>query len=179
MEGSGKTMPVDQADPKVIFGNAGLPAKAGAVWVNPRRRFGANFRRDAAAATKYWRAGADFLSKLPKKPQRTKEQQLAADLIQLKTRGAREDFLARHAGAIYRKLTKNFDHFLRVDELAYDAAKMVPGLTPTRKQVDAEAEHPQGEKDGVEVDQGISSPTNRPACISATRCCVLRRKPSR
>ena len=155
MEGSGKIMPVDQADPKVIFGNAGLPAKAGAAWMNTRLRFGANFKRDAAAATKYWRTGADFLSKLPKKPQRSKEQQLAADLVQLNTRGAREDFLARHAGEIYRKLTKNLDHFMRVDELAYDAAKLVPGLTPTRKQVDAEAEHLQGEKDGVEVDQGI------------------------
>ena len=42
-----------------------------------------------------------------------------------------------------------------MDELAYDAAKLVPGLTPTRKQVEAESELMQSEKDGVEVDQGI------------------------
>ena len=82
MEGSGKQhKPVDQADPKVIFGNAGLPTKAGAAWMKTPLRFGRNFKRDAAAATKYWRAGADFLSKLPKKPKRTREQQLAADII--------------------------------------------------------------------------------------------------
>ena len=42
-----------------------------------------------------------------------------------------------------------------MEELAYDAAKLVPGLTPTRKQVDAESGLMQSEKDGVEVDQGI------------------------
>ncbi|MGH6683667.1 MAG: enoyl-CoA hydratase/isomerase family protein [Pseudolabrys sp.] len=155
MEGSGKDKRVDQADPKVIFGKAGLSAKAGDVWMRTQLRFGANFKRDAAIATKYWRSAAEFLSRLPKKPKRTKEQQIAAGIIQSNARAAREEFLAQHADTIYRKLTKNLDNFLRVDELAYAAAKLVPGMTPTRKQVDAEAEHLQGEKDGVEVDQGI------------------------
>jgi thioesterase DpgC len=146
---------VDHGDPKLIFGNAGLPPKAGVVWMKTRLRFGSNFKRDAAAATKYWRAGFDFLSKLPKKPKRTREQQLAADIIQLHCRNARERFLTNHADAIYRKLTKNLDEFVRVDELAYDAAKLVPGLTPTKKQVDAESALMQSAKDGVEVDQGI------------------------
>jgi (3,5-dihydroxyphenyl)acetyl-CoA 1,2-dioxygenase len=141
--------------PEVIFGNAGLPIKTGAAWMKTRLRFDKNFKRDAVAATKYWRSGADFLSKLPAKPKRTKEQQRAVGLIQSQTRAAREDFLAHHADAIYRKLTGNLDRFLRVDELCYEAAKLVLGLTPTRKQVDAEAEHPQGEKDGAEIDQGI------------------------
>jgi thioesterase DpgC len=153
--GRGKGKVVDRADPKVIFGDAGLPPKAGDAWMKKWLRFGRNFKRDAAAATKYWRAGSEFLSKLPKKPKRTREQQLAADIIQLNCRNARERFLANHADAIYRKLTKNLDDFLRVDELAYDAAKLVPGLTPTRKQVDAESALLQSEKDGVEVDQGI------------------------
>jgi thioesterase DpgC len=42
-----------------------------------------------------------------------------------------------------------------VDELAYAAAKLIPGLTPNKKQVDAESALMQSEKDGVEVDQGI------------------------
>ena len=44
---------------------------------------------------------------------------------------------------------------MRVDEIVYDAAKLVPGLTPTQKQVDAENPLMQSEKDGVEIDQGI------------------------
>lgn len=155
MEGSGaKRGLVDRSDPKVIFGQAGLSPKAGAAWMK-RREFSGNYKRDAAAASKFWREGAAFLAKLPKKSRRTQEQKIAADTIKSQARDARERFLARHADAIYRKLTKNHERFLRVDELAYDAAKLVPGLTPMRKQVEAESELMQSEKDGVEVDQGI------------------------
>src|SRR5471032_836137 len=117
--GSGKQKIVDHADPKVIFGNAGLSPKAGAVWMETRLGFGRNFKRDAAAAQKYWRAGSGFLSKLPKKPKRTREQQLAADIIQLNCRNSRERFLTNHAEAIYRKLTKNLDNYARVVDLPY------------------------------------------------------------
>ena len=157
MEGSsrsGATL-VDHADPKVWFERAKLPAKSAAAWRKARFRITGNFKRDAAAGTKYWRMGADLLSKLPKKPGRSPEQKLAAELIFSNCRRAREDFLQRHAVNIYRKLTKNLDNFVRVDDLVYDAAKLVPGLTPTRKQVDAENSLMQSEKDGVEVDQGI------------------------
>jgi thioesterase DpgC len=156
MEGSGtgNGKRVDQTDPKVIFGNAGLSPKARAAWSNSHH-FTGNFKRDTATATKYWREGSAFLSKLPRKPQRTKEQQLAADIILHSCRSSRERFLTHHADAIYRKLTKNLSNFKRVEDLAYDAAKLVPGLTPTQKQVDAESALMQSEKDGVEVDQGI------------------------
>jgi thioesterase DpgC len=154
MEGSGKGKRVDQADPKVIFGNAGLSPKAGAAW-SKFHHFSGNFKRDTVTATKQWREGSAFLSKLPRKPQRTKEQQLAADIISHHCRSSRERFLTHHADTIYRKLTKNLSEFKRVDELAYETARLVPGLTPTRNQVDAESTLLQSEKDGVEVDQGI------------------------
>jgi len=157
MEGSG----VARAE-KFVRQNAneflqrgGLPAKIAAAWTKAQPRVSGNFKRDAAAGTKYWRGGADLLAKLPKKPKRTADQQMAADVIMQDCRRSREQFLARHADAIYRKLTKNHARFLRVDELAYDAAKLVPGLTPARKQVEADSELMQSEKDGVEVDQGI------------------------
>jgi enoyl-CoA hydratase/carnithine racemase len=157
MEGSGsaKRKPVDQSDPKVIFGNAGLPQKPGDAWMKTRLAFGRNLKRDTATVTKYWRAGADFLAKLPSKPKRTVAQQLAADVIFSNCRDSREKFLTRHADAIYRKLTKNLNNFVRVDELVYDAAKLIPGLTPTHKQVEAENPLMQSEKDGAEIDQGI------------------------
>ena len=60
MEGSGKNKPVDQADPKVIFGNAGLPAKSGAAWMKTPLHFGRNFKRDAAAADKILARGRRF-----------------------------------------------------------------------------------------------------------------------
>ena len=112
-------------------------------------------KRDSAAGTKFWHRGAALLEKLPKKPKRTPEQQLAADIILSDCRRTREEYLTHHAEAIYRKLTKNLSEFRRVDELAYAAAKLIPGLTPNKKQVDAESALMQSEKDGVEIDQGI------------------------
>jgi (3,5-dihydroxyphenyl)acetyl-CoA 1,2-dioxygenase len=150
MEASGSAK-IDQADPKVVFGNAGLSPKAGGSWMKTRLDFGRNFKRAAAAAARYWRSGADFLSKLPAKPKRTREQQLAADIIQQSCRNSREKFIANHADFIYRKLTKNLDNYVRVVDLPYDAAKLVPGLTPTRAQVAAESALLQSEKDGIEV----------------------------
>jgi enoyl-CoA hydratase/carnithine racemase len=134
---------------------AGLPPQACDAWDKAQPRDSGNYKRDSFAGSKYWRYGADLLAKLPKKPKRTTEQQWAADTILYDCRRAREDFLTRHAEVIYRKLTKNLAEFRRVDELVYDASKLVPGLTPTAKQVAAEAEKLQSEKDGVEVDQGI------------------------
>jgi enoyl-CoA hydratase/carnithine racemase len=138
-----------------ILRRGGLPVKSAGTWVKALPRVTGSLKRDAAAATKFWRTGDDLLAKLPKKRQRTLEQQSAADAILSTCRRLREDFLKKHADAIYRRLTKNLSAFHRVDELAYDVAKLVPGLTPTRKQVDAESTLMQSEKDGVEIDQGI------------------------
>ena len=138
-----------------ILRRGGLPAKSAGTWVKALPRVTGSLKRDAAAATKFWRTGDSLLAKLPKKRQRTLEQQSAADAILSTCRRLREDFLKKHADVIYRRLTKNLSAFHRVDELAYDVAKLVPGLTPTRKQVDAEGALMQSEKDGVEIDQGI------------------------
>ena len=133
----------------------GLPAKSAGTWVKALPRVTGSLKRDAAAATKFWRTGDALLAKLPKKRQRTLEQQSAADAILSTCRRLREDFLKKNADAIYRRLTKNLSVFHRVDELAYDVAKLIPGLTPTGKQVDAESALMQSEKDGIEIDQGM------------------------
>jgi thioesterase DpgC len=159
MEGSGSASKSKALGPggvlQIYLGRAGLPAKSVSAWVKAEPRFTNKFKRDAAAGGSFWRDGAALLAKLPAKAKRTPEQHVAADMILRRCRAAREEFLGHHAGTVYRALTKNLDNFVRVDELAYAAAKLVPGLTPTRKQVDAESELMQSEKDGAEVDQGI------------------------
>ena len=135
--------------------HAGLPAKAVSSWFNGKPKTSGNLTRDSAAASRYWKGSAELLAKLPKKPQRTREQQYAADTILTESRRAREDFMRRHADAIYRKLTGNLKNFVRVDDLVYAAGKLVPGLAPTRKELEADSELMQSEKDGVEVSQGI------------------------
>lgn len=136
------------------FENAGLSPKATSAFAKGVR-FNGSYKRDVTAAQKFWRDGAALLAKLPKKPQRNPAQQAAASALLSRMRESREDFLSHHADRIYRKLTKNHATFSRVEELCYDAAKLVPGLVPAKKQVDAEAALMQSEKDGVEVDQGI------------------------
>ncbi len=134
---------------------AGLPAKEASAWIKAQPRVSADFQRDVASTRKYWRTGTNLLAKLPRRLKRTAAQQTAADAILRDCRRSREQFLTRHADAIYRKLTKNLGAFVRVEDLVYDAARLVPGLTPTRQQVDAESALMQSEKDGVEIDQGI------------------------
>jgi thioesterase DpgC len=157
MEGSSpaKTRERIRRDTAETLIGAGVPPRTAAAWIKAKPRVTGNFKRDAAAGTKFWRAGTDLLAKLPKKTRRTAEQKFAADLILSDCRRAREDFLTRHADAVYRKLTKNLGVFSRVDDLVYEAGKLVPGLTPTHRQVDAESALMQSEKDGVEIDQGI------------------------
>jgi thioesterase DpgC len=138
-----------------ILRRGGLPAKSAGAWAKVSPRVTGSLKRDAAAATRFWRTGGDLLTKLPKKQQRTREQQSAADVILSACRRLREEFLKKHADTIYRRLTKNLSAFRRVDDLAYDVANLIPGLTPTRKQVDADSMLMQSEKDGIEVDQGI------------------------
>ena len=91
--GSGKSKLSITLIQKSVFERAGLPVKSAAAWQKSGFRVTGNFKRDAAAGTKYWRVGADLLAKLPNKPKRTAEQKIAAELILLDCRRAREDFL--------------------------------------------------------------------------------------
>src|SRR5262249_22190044 len=102
-----------------------------------------------------WEVAAAALAGLPAKPERSPGQADAAEKIKSEAREARGRFLAAHAGAVYDKLTQNRSRFVRVEDLVYAAASLVPGLAPTREQVEAESALAQRDKDGVEIDQGI------------------------
>ena len=155
MEASAGGKVVNGGDPRAILEHAGLPPRGVAMWLNAKPQFRDKFKRDANAGTRFWRSGANLLAKLPKKPLRTPEQQLAAGIVLNDCREARERFLTAHAESVYRKLTNKLEKSLRVDVLVDEAGKLVPGLVPTQRQVAAESQVMQSEKDGVEVDQGI------------------------
>jgi len=92
-----------------------------------------DFAADVAAFSAYWRG----------------------NLGQQAARDARYAFLRRHARTLYDKLTDNRRKFVRIERLAYETPALVPGLVPTKAEVDAESEKRQADKDGVEIDQGI------------------------
>ena len=75
-----------------------------------------DYAADIAAFGAYWRGAPD--------------KQAARD--------ARYAFLRRHARTLYDRLTGGRRKFVRVERLVYDAAVAVPGLAPTKAEVDAE-----------------------------------------
>jgi enoyl-CoA hydratase/carnithine racemase len=121
----------------------------------PIERTTADFAADCARFSRHWEAGAARLARLPAKPERSPDEARAAEGIKREAREARSRFLAAHAAQVYDRLTGNRSRFVRVEDLVYDAASLVPGLAPTRAEVAAEAKRAQRDKEGIEIDQGI------------------------
>ena len=115
----------------------------------------ADFPGDCIRYSRFWQTSAQMLARFPAKPDRDAQQAEAAAQILRVARDTRSAFLRAHAGSVYEKLTRNRSRFVRVEQLIYEAAALVPGLTPTQTQVDAESARMQRDKDGVEIDQGI------------------------
>jgi (3,5-dihydroxyphenyl)acetyl-CoA 1,2-dioxygenase len=67
----------------------------------------------------------------------------------------RDHFLSDHAVELYDELTDGGRRSLRLEELCDAAAERVPGLTPTRAELDAERALPLAQKQGVELAQGL------------------------
>jgi thioesterase DpgC len=114
-----------------------------------------DFTGDCTRYSPFWQTSSALLARLPPKPARNAEQADAAEHIKRVAREARTRFLSSHAGAVYDRLTRNRTRFVRVEQLIYDAAVLVPGLTPPQTQVDAESALMQRDKEGHEIDQGI------------------------
>jgi thioesterase DpgC len=132
-----------------------IDADAVSSWAAARPEVTRDFQHDAHGHSKFWLKGYDLLAALPEKPQRSAAQARAADTILTTGRESREAFLRKHVQPLYAALTKNQTRFVRAEPLAYEAAALVPGLAPTRRQVDAQSEKVQRDKDGIEIDQGI------------------------
>jgi thioesterase DpgC len=134
---------------------SGLPPAAVKAWAGACPRLTGHFSRDSAACSKFWTAGARLRARLPPRPARGPDQSAAAVFIDRCARDLREAYLARHVARLYGKLTANRTKFVRAGDLVMAAARLVPGLTPTAKELAAEAPLMLADKDGVEIDQGL------------------------
>src|SRR5258706_47965 len=133
--------------------NLGMNSKASSREAAPRDT--GDFAGDCTRYSRFWKSRAARLARLPAKPARNAEQAREAERIKEAARDARGRFLSAHAGAVYDRLTRKRSRFIRVEQLVYDAAALVPGLVPTRAQVAAESALFQRDKEGLEIDQGI------------------------
>lgn len=140
-------------DPEAILMRAGLAADAVQEWLASEPTRTADLATDRNRYSAFWLRSAALVATLPPKPQRNGNETAAAALILVRAREARERFLAVHAEAVYDEITAR--EMLRVEDLVFAAAAAVPGLAPSPEEVAAEAALNQGDKDGVEIDQGI------------------------
>jgi thioesterase DpgC len=152
MKSSARAKPTRDTD--VLLG-AGIGEDAAESWRAAVPADTSSFSVDRMRYSRFWQAGAQLLARLPAKPKRTPAQVEAADEIKRVARAARSRFLRAHAAAVYDKLTRRRTRFVRVEQIIYDTAQLIPGLVPTRAQVDAELAQMQRDKEGHEIDQGI------------------------
>ncbi len=134
---------------------AGIGGEAIDAWQAAAPHDTRDFAADCTRYSRSWEAGGALLARLPAKPARAAEHAVAAEHIHRLAREARVRFLGAHGRTIYERLTANLTRFVRVEQIIYDAAVLVPGLTPTQAQVDAEMALMQRDKEGHEIDQGL------------------------
>src|SRR6195256_4374056 len=103
--------------------------------LEPRFTSTENFEGDIVAASRFFQAGQALLERLPLRPKRSADEQVAADALIQYLRQVRIAFLRRHAAALYAQLTNERRDFVRVEDLVFLAAERVPGLVPARAQV--------------------------------------------
>jgi thioesterase DpgC len=133
----------------------GLPSDDLADWVAPARPARDGFPVDAAALTAYVKQGTALSDRLPAVAQRDGNEQAAAAAIGRALTDARSAFLAVHVTELYDRLTQSRSRHLRMEQIVYDAAELVPGLVPTPEQMAAERALPLAEKTGLERAQGL------------------------
>ena len=110
---------------------------------------------DKTAFGHFWQRAGELLARLPAKPKRNAMEAATATEILALARESRTQFMRAHAANVYESLTSARSRFVRADELCERAAREYPGLVPDARALEHDAGKLQGEKDGLEADQGI------------------------
>ncbi len=134
---------------------AGVAESDGRAWHAQVPVAGKGWTHDRAAFMAFWQSTDALLSKLPVKPQRSADEQNAAQALLDTARASREAFLRCHVTAVYDELTGDQARLLRVEDLAANAAQAFPGLVPSPALIARESVCAQRDKDGHEIDQGL------------------------
>src|SRR5437667_2150842 len=148
-------MSVTAASVSACLRAAGFGAPAVAEWLGCEPRDTADYDGDCRRYSKFWSRSYDLVASLPSKPARNEAETAAAAAIFGLARDHRERFLSAHGEAVYDRLTHARSRFIRVEDLVFEAAAAISGLTPTREQIGAQADRHQRDKDGLEIDQGL------------------------
>jgi len=134
---------------------AGLAGADSATLAEGAPALSGDFEADRARFAAYWRVSRAVLDRLPAKPARDAKAARAAAALHAAARPARTAFLEAHIETLYRRLTGDLARYVRLERLVYVAAELVPGLVPSRADVDAELRKRHADKEGFEIDQGL------------------------
>ncbi len=111
--------------------------------------------RDSARLGQVCRQGRELLSRLPAKSKRNTDEKAAGHALVHLLADAVWRFFREYRRPIYDALTGERARALRVDELAWAGADLLPGILPTQAELAAESLRPQRDKDGLEIHQGL------------------------
>jgi (3,5-dihydroxyphenyl)acetyl-CoA 1,2-dioxygenase len=141
--------------PDGLLERAGLSASDVAGWAGAVPARAGSFQASAEAISGFLARGQALARRLPGPARGTPDERAARQAITGIMNAAREEFLRSHAADLYDALTDRCARSLRVEELVYAAAAAVPGLVPTRAEMDAERGRMLADKDGIEFAQGL------------------------
>ena len=140
---------------RAVLERAGLSAADVERWVASHGAPSSSFAAQSEATAEYLIRGEELHARLPRPANRTAAEVQAAAVLRLTLGVVRDEFLAAHVDELYELLTVACTKPLRLEELVYAAAELVPGLVPTRAEIEAERELALSEKGGLELAQGL------------------------
>ncbi len=115
----------------------------------------AKLGRDGPRLSHVCRQGQALLARLPLKSKRSAQEKAAGRAMVHLLADAGWRFFRLHRRAIYDALTGEASRPLRVDELAWKAAELLPAILPSRAELAEESQRLQMDKDGLEIQQGL------------------------
>jgi (3,5-dihydroxyphenyl)acetyl-CoA 1,2-dioxygenase len=138
-----------------VLQRAGLSAADVNAWVASAPTADDPIGAPGVQLSEFLTRGQALSARLPARAQRSDAEQRAGTMVLEALTSARERYLRRHAVELYDALTSDCTRSVRIDELVYQTAERVPGLTPTRREMEAERDRPLADKEQLELAQGV------------------------
>jgi thioesterase DpgC len=110
---------------------------------------------DAARLGQVCRRGRELLARLPAKSKRNADEKTAGHALVHLLADAVWRFFRAYRNPIYDALTAQRTRALRLEELAWAGAALLPGILPSQAELAEESGLAQMDKDGLEIHQGL------------------------
>ncbi|MBE0627266.1 MAG: enoyl-CoA hydratase/isomerase family protein [Burkholderiales bacterium] len=121
----------------------------------PAAAGGLGLRGDSARLGQACRRGRELLARLPARSKRNAGEKAAGHAVVHLLADAVWRFFRAYRKPVYDILTAGRTRALRLEELAWAGAELLPGILPTQAELAAESLSMQMDKDGLEIHQGM------------------------